>query len=138
MNGTNLRLDLTTPRSSSVYRVASSDLPNLAALARASGLQVTHVDLHHCRNKAALLLHLASQLSFPKSFGSNWDALADALRDLSWMAAPGGQALLLDGMDTLAHQAADTHTTLLDIFHETATFWASNNRVFVVFVADTD
>ncbi|HHW4678467.1 MAG TPA: barstar family protein [Xylella sp.] len=137
MNSPHFPLDLGNPKHSSVYRVASSDFPNLAALARAYGLHVTQVDLHHCHDKATLLLHLASQLSFPKSFGQNWDALADALRDLSWLAAPGGQALLLDGMDTLAQQAVETHATLLDILEETTASWANDNQVFVAFVADT-
>ncbi|AIC09119.1 barstar family protein [Xylella fastidiosa subsp. sandyi] len=138
MNSNTLRLDPSDPRSSRVYRVASSDLPHLAAVTHAAGLQVIHVNLHQCRDKATLLLELATQLNFPKSFGHNWDALADALRDLSWLAASGGQALLLDGIATLAQQAADTHAILLDILEEATASWANDSRVFMVFVADTD
>lgn len=37
------------------------------------------------RSKADLLAVLASAGHFPDYFGSNWDALQDCLRDLSWI-----------------------------------------------------
>jgi hypothetical protein len=36
-------------------------------------------------SKADLLRLFSQQLSFPKYFGNNWDALYDCLRDLSWL-----------------------------------------------------
>ncbi len=137
MNSNTLRLDPSDPKSSRVYRVASSDLPHLAAVTHAAGLQVIHVNLHQCRDKATLLLELATQLNFPKSLGTT-GTHSQTLRDLSWLAASDGQALLLDGIATLAQQAADTHAILLDILEEATASWANDSRVFMVFVADTD
>lgn len=37
--------------------------------------------------KAELLADFARALEFPDWVGSNWDALSDALRDLSWLPA---------------------------------------------------
>jgi hypothetical protein len=42
-------------------------------------------DIGHVSGKAELLDRLATQLSFPEYFGSNWDALSECLRDLSWI-----------------------------------------------------
>ncbi|MDF0531832.1 barstar family protein [Tsukamurella sp. 8F] len=38
------------------------------------------------RTKAALLDEVSAALQFPLTFGGNWDALADCLGDLDWIA----------------------------------------------------
>lgn len=43
--------------------------------------------------KEALLQVLDVELSFPGYFGFNWDALAECLRDLSWL--PPGRVVLV-------------------------------------------
>ncbi len=129
-------LDLGAPASNGVYRVSTEDLPDLAALARGAGLWVKRLDLLDCADKQTLLMRLATQLDFPRGFGRNWDALSDALRDLSWLRGASGYALLLEGLATLAGQAPEALTTLLEIVDEAAGSWARDGRVFVAFVAD--
>ena len=47
------------------------------------------VDLARVTTKEAFLEAVGKALGFPDWYGHNWDALADCLTDLSWMAADG-------------------------------------------------
>lgn len=138
MNLGNFGLDLSDPASSGVYQAEAGDLDSLAALARDAGLRTLRVDLAACQNKHTLLIRLATQLDFPTDFGRNWDALSDALRDLSWLPTSQGYALLLDGADALAEQAPADRDTLLDILDEAANSWAHQSIVFAAFVAPAE
>ncbi|MCD7098739.1 barstar family protein [Stenotrophomonas sp. MMGLT7] len=120
--------------SSGVYQVAPGDLDALAALARDAGLRICRIDLRGCRDKRTLLLRLSAQLDFPPGFGRNWDALSDALRDLSWLPAPGGYALLFEDAAELQAQAQPDFATLLDILDEAAQRWAGERLPFVCFL----
>ena len=106
-----------------VYGVAHGDLGGLAAAARDAGLKVLRVDMESCTDKRTLLLRIGTQLDFPAGWGRNWDALSDALRDLSWLPA-NGYALLFGPAD---------FDTLLDILAEAAASWAGDNVPFWAF-----
>lgn len=127
-------LDPADPAQSGVYAVATYDLDSLAALARDAGLRVLRVELGDCGDKRRLLIRLAAQLDFPPSFGRNWDALSDALRDLDWLPSPGGYALLLDAADQLREQSASDFAHLLEVLDEAASAWRGWARPFIVFV----
>ncbi len=47
------------------------------------------VDGRAARDKASLIEACARAFAFPDWVGRNWDALADALGDLSWLPADG-------------------------------------------------
>ncbi len=51
----------------------------------AAGWSTALIDLSGVIDKAGVLAAFAQQLRFPGWFGHNWDALDDALRDLSWL-----------------------------------------------------
>src|SRR5574340_170411 len=53
-------------------------------------------NLADAHGKGELLAELAHAINAPDWFGHNWDALVDALGDLSWCKAPG-YVLLLRG-----------------------------------------
>ncbi len=76
-------LDLTRPAQDGVYFVGVDDLDRLARTAAREELGVCRIDLAGCHDKDALLRRLAFALHLPATFGYNWDALADCLRDLS-------------------------------------------------------
>ena len=135
MSQAHFDLDLGDAGNGGVYRVDAASLDTMAALARDAGLRVLRVDLEACSDKRTLLARLAAQLDFPSGFGSNWDALSDALRDLSWLPASGGYALLLESADALAATSANDFDTLLDILDEAAAAWAREQLPFVVFIA---
>lgn len=127
-------LDLADPQRSGVYATTDADLDTLAALARDAGLRVLRVDLRGCADKRTLLARLAAQLDFPPGFGRNWDALSDALRDLSWQPAASGYALLLESAETLRGGDAAEFGTLLDILDEVAGSWRTAGVPFAVFI----
>ncbi len=131
-------LDLADPARSGVYQADAGDLDSLAALARDAGLRLLRVDLAACRDKRTLLMRLATQLDFPGQFGHNWDALSDALRDLAWLPAAQGYALLFDGAEALARHAPRDRDTLLDVLDEAARAWAARDVPFVAFVAPAE
>ena len=120
---------LMDPSRSGVYRTAG-DAEVLDALSEGKP-NCSRVDLAGVTNKPSLLSRLAATLRFPDSFGGNWDALEDSLKDLSWL--PGeGQVLLFGGAEALA--AAD-RDILLEVLEGAAQFWRQQGvPFFAVFV----
>lgn len=137
MSESGFDLGLSDPARAGVFLVAADDLAALDALARDAGLRAWRIDLGECRNKATLLLRFATTLEFPGSFGRNWDALSDGLRDLSWLPA-GGYALLLESADDLRAGDPAGFDTLVDILDEASRAWAERGVPFWAFVALPD
>jgi hypothetical protein len=84
-------------------------------------------DIATAHGKGEVLADLARAIKAPDWFGHNWDALADALGDLSWNKAPG-YVLLLRG----EHPGEDI---LDDILNATVEFWRLQGKPFWVFFA---
>lgn len=118
-----------------VRQVPVALLPELADAAWHAGFVISHVALAGITDKAGVLQAFASGLAFPPGMGGNWDALADALGDLSWLE---GQAhgILIDGVAQLRQHAPDVLATLLDIIDEAAQQWTAYGQPFQVFVAE--
>ena len=99
-------------------------------------------DLSAMQGKGEFLAAIAQAVKAPDWFGTNWDALADALGDFSWLNVSGsnvswqpaaGYVLLLrGGGDTLGLSAAD-HKIVMEIFSGTVDFWKSQDKPFWVF-----
>ncbi|EIM02075.1 barnase inhibitor [Rhodanobacter thiooxydans] len=137
MNLHGFDLDLTRPGLSGVYFVGVNDLDHLARAAARDELDVCRTDLAGCRDKNELLRRLAVSLQLPASFGHNWDALADCLRDLGWLPA-WGHVLLFDHADELRQAAAADYDILLGILDDAATFGAEHDRPWFAFLALPD
>ncbi len=91
-------------------------------------------DLGRVRNKKAALGVIAAAFTVPDDFGGNWDALNDALQDLSWLPArPNGIVLLLSGTASFSAAAPEDFALLLEILGAAAAYWRGKKRVFVVF-----
>ncbi len=103
---------------------------DMRAAAQKAGFAVFEADLGGSRNKGAILATLAQAIRAPEWFGGNWDALADALGDLSWQGAPGYVLLLRD-----ANLGAAEDETLSSILLETVAFWNSQGKPFWAFFA---
>jgi hypothetical protein len=84
-------------------------------------------DIVTAHGKGEVLAELARAIMAPDWFGHNWDALADALGDLSWQPAPG-YVLLLRGEDP-------GDVVLDDILNATVEFWKLQGKAFWVFFA---
>lgn len=99
-----------------------------------AGLALFDTDLKGVKGKQNLLNALAVAASFPPEFGANWDALADALCDLSWNEASGYVLLLRNASDTLGLSANDREIAQ-DIFADTVVYWRQHKKAFWIFFA---
>ena len=137
MSGHGFDLDLTKPTQSGVYFVGITDLDHLARTAARDELHVCRTDLAGCHDKGELLRRLALSLQLPATFGHNWDALADCLRDLGWMPA-WGYVLLFEHAGELRQAAEADFNILLGILDDAATFGNDNDMPWFAFLALPD
>ncbi|OHC49891.1 MAG: barnase inhibitor, partial [Rhodanobacter sp. RIFOXYA1_FULL_67_6] len=100
-------------------------------------LRVCRTDLAGCHDKGELLRRLATSLQLPATFGHNWDALADCLRDLGWTPA-WGYVLLFEHADELRQSAAADYDILLGILDDAATFGSDHDMPWFAFLALPD
>ena len=94
--------------------------PGLAAVvasARTAGAEVVVLDGRRISTKAGLMAEIAAGLALPGWFGSNWDALVDALRDRTPTA---GLCLVWDGADIAGTRDTDLVDTLAEIVEDVA------------------
>lgn len=79
-------------------------------------------------DKPAFIAAIARAIHAPAGFGGNWDALADALQNLSWQPASAYE-LTLHGVSALN---ADELAIADEIFGDTARFWQAQGKTFWV------
>ena len=101
----------------------------LRSAADEAGFALFDTELKGVKGKQNLLIALAVAAKFPPEFGANWDALADALCDLSWREANGYVLLLRNASDTLGLSANDREIAL-DILADTAVYWRQHKKAF--------
>jgi hypothetical protein len=99
------------------------------------GWSVRVVDVAAAHDKGGLLEAFAVGLGFPGWVGRNWDALSDALRDLSWWA-PGarGRAVIVAGAGHLGDELDGEWATLCEILQEAAERWRTTDAPLGVLV----
>jgi hypothetical protein len=99
-------------------------------------LHCFEVDLAQVQGKGAFLAALAAAIQAPDWFGHNFDALADALGDLSWLEdeAPGYVLLLTHAGDTLGLLEAD-YAAVSEVFADAVAWWKSQGKPFWIFLA---
>ena len=119
-----------SPGRSGAY-VMPADTEALHRAAAAAKLAWMEVDAAGVRDKEGLLEACAFSLDFPDSFGSNWDALSDCLRDFSWRPAPG-YVIVWRGAAGLATAAPDDFATALEILRDAGSYWKERSRIFIV------
>jgi hypothetical protein len=86
-------------------------------------------------SKADLLRLFSERLSFPKGFGSNWDALFDCLRDLSWLRE-GRVVVIHEGIPAML--SADDLRAYLGLLGDAVVSWQNKpgaHELVVVFPA---
>lgn len=96
--------------------------PALAAAERA-GWTALRLDLDGVRAKAELMRRCGDALGAPEWFGGNWDALADALKDLSWLPDAAGRLVAVTSWRGYAAERPDDWETLVEILEEAVDFW---------------
>lgn len=92
------------------------------------GFSAIRVDFAGVQDKNELLERIASAMKFPDLFGANWDALADSLRDLSWLD-PKGVLIVLENSRELWRQPM-LAGSLIETWLLCAEFWARDGVPF--------
>jgi len=128
-----LAQQLVDPQAAGIYSLGCG-VDELSTAADSAGFKLLDADLKDIRGKRNLLDALARAADFPPGFGANWDALADALCDLSWLKSEGYVLLLRNATGTLGLSANDREIAQ-DIFADTAAYWRQRNRPFWIFFA---
>jgi hypothetical protein len=114
---------------SGVYRL-NCPVEDLYDSVRSANFVLFDANISDAQGKGEVLAELARTIKAPDWFGHNWDALADALGDLSWIDGPG-YVLLLQG----ATFGPDDYETLNNILKATVSFWKLQDKAFWVFFA---
>ncbi|MFG2715244.1 barstar family protein [Streptomyces goshikiensis] len=118
-----------------------------AALAEAgaAGWVTVRLDLAGVRGKAGLMRRCADALRVPGWFGGNWDALADALIDLSWLPGAAGapevpgRAVAVTGWRAFAGEWPGEWETFTEVLESAVEFWRDGGGVpLVVLLGDAD
>jgi hypothetical protein len=134
MSAVDLRAILADADHSGAYFIDERDGDAMAQTGAALGYELLRVDLAGCADKDDLLRRIAQAGGFPEWFGGNWDALSDALRDLSWRRAPGYLWLIVNAATWRAAHGED-FDVLLDVLNEAAFEWAGDGIAFWALLA---
>lgn len=126
-----LAVRLKDVKEAGLYMV-TCELDDVRAAASAAGLVLFDVDLAGVHSKSEFLAAIAQKIEAPEWFGKNWDALADALADLSWKNAPG-YVLLLTHCNENFNLLENDHDVARDILETTIDYWKSQGKPFWVF-----
>ncbi|MGW3327090.1 barstar family protein [Streptomyces virginiae] len=110
--------------------------------AEAAGRTTVRLDLDGVRGKAELMRRCGDALRLPEWVGGNWDALADALRDLSWLPVPsgGGWLVAVTSWRGYADARPGEWETLVEVLEEAVGFWRERGGgpELVVLLADAE
>ena len=129
MNSPDFHSLLSRPERAGLFR-----MPYAADLALEEGAEslaypVHRINLAQVTDKETFLAAVGRALDFPDWYGHNWDALADCLTDLSWMAADG-YVIVLDHADAFASANPTDFATALSIFQDAADTWREDGIPF--------
>jgi Barstar (barnase inhibitor) len=114
-----------------VYRCASVG-PDVLMRAELAGWTGTVIDLTGAAGKADFLDRCALGLEAPGWTGRNWDALADCLKDLSWLGDTGGYAVLIAGWPAWERADPEDAATAADVLTAAAAHWEGRGTPFAV------
>jgi len=126
-----LSLRLKDVKEAGLY-VATCELDDVRTAAKDAGLVLFDVDLSGVHSKSEFMAAIAQQIEAPEWFGKNWDALADALGDLSWKNAPGYVMLLVHSTEHF-NLLKNDHDVARDILETTIEYWKAQGKPFWVF-----
>ena len=131
-------IDFANAQQNAAYLVGETDLDTLGAAAHDEGHLVRRISLAGCRDKHDLLRRIAASLAFPKTFGANWDALADCLGDLGWLPDAGRYAWLFDHAGDLRDAAENDFDMLCDVLDDACKQWKERGTPCFAFLALPD
>lgn len=121
-------------RSNIVQSIRAFRVADLAAEAERLGLHFLYANCANAATKAEVMETIATSFLFPKQCGKNFDVLRDALTEQVFQAGEQpGFVVVLDGLPTVPRFDKEGRETLLDVFRDTAEFWAEQGVSYRVF-----
>lgn len=94
-----------------------------------TGFNVYRIDLGLAHDVDSLHHILSHALHFPDWYGSDWEALAERLSDMSWNEADG-YLLILQRTDALQLASPQTFHLLLKVLGDTVQSWREQKASF--------
>lgn len=134
-----LRVDISeTPlkgvRSNIVQSIRAFRVQDLQETASALGHHFLYANLATAQSKQDVLDMIAQQFTFPSHFGKNFDALYDCMTDPLHKSGPQpGFIVVLEHIPANGKFDKEAREQLLDIFRDTADFWADRKVPFRCF-----
>jgi len=134
-----LRVDISeTPlkgvRSNIVQSIRAFRVQDLQETASALGHHFLYANLATAQSKQDVLDMIAQQFTFPAHFGKNFDALYDVMTDPLHKSGPQpGFIVVLEHIPANGKFDKEAREQLLDIFRDTADYWADRKVPFRCF-----
>lgn len=116
-----------------LYRFRSEAEPEtLAGEAQAAGWQYIHLDGATIKDKAGFLAAAKTAFAMPGYVGKNWDALEEAVNDLSWLPPGNGYVVVYDSAQVFGEHNPRGFGVACAILEGAVQNWAANGVPFYV------
>src|SRR3569832_590197 len=117
-----------------VQSIRAFRVQDLQDAARSLGHHFLYSNLANAQSKQDVLDLIAQQFILPAHFGKNFDALYDCMTDPFHNSGPQpGFIVVLESFPTIAKFDKEAREQLLDIFRDTAEYWAERKVPFRCF-----
>ena len=121
-------------RSNIVQSIRAFRVQDLQDAARSLGHHFLFANLANAQSKQEVLDLIAQQFILPAHFGKNFDALYDCMTDPVHKSGPQpGFIVVLESIPTNPKFDKEAREQLLDIFRDTAEYWAERKVPFRCF-----
>lgn len=125
---------LKTVRANIVQSIRAFRVPDLQDAAKTLGHHFLYVNLAQAQSKQDVLDMIGQQFKLPAHGGKNFDALYDSMTDPVHKSGPQpGFIAVLEHIPTNAKFDKEAREQLLDIFRDTADYWADRKIPFRCF-----
>ena len=129
-----MTLSLRAVRPNIVQSIRAFRVSDLQDAANAAGQHFLYANLGNAQTKQDVLDLIAQQFTFPAHFGKNFDALYDCMTDPLHKSGPQpGFVIVLEQIPANAKFDKEAREQLLDIFRDTADYWADRKIPFRCF-----
>ncbi|MBK6850781.1 MAG: barstar family protein [Burkholderiales bacterium] len=125
---------LQTVRPNIVQSIRAFRVDDLMRAAQELGHHFLYANLGQAQSKQDVLEVIADAFLFPPHFGKNLDALNDCMTDQVFKSgAQAGFVVVLEQLPDNARFDREAREQLLDVFRDTADFWADRKIPFRCF-----
>ena len=125
---------LQTVRPNIVQSIRAYRVEDLQEAAQAAGQHFLYANLTAAQSKQDVMEAIAESFLFPAHFGKNLDALYDCMTDLVHKSGTQpGFVVVLEQLPDNPRFDREAREQLLDVFRDTADFWAERKVQFRCF-----